>query len=183
MSRLIKSHAAARKAKEHAAQLDFSQNLRDPSVWRAAADLAWLGLGSELTCIAHGALDLLPLVSWRARLTKLLVGGSVDPVQSLLAVGTVGGRILVLGQGPARCDWVVTRAPSIKHLAFRQGSSFLCAIGKLGHAASRCLAADLSVMQTTTTPCMCTTSRGSRMACLSATRPSLCALASCESTM
>lgn len=60
----------------------------------------------------------------------------LDPVQSLLAVGTVQGRLFVFGKPGVQLSWDLGYPSKIRHLAFRAGSGFLVAIGECGPAPS-----------------------------------------------
>ncbi|GAA6012247.1 hypothetical protein JCM8202_003257 [Rhodotorula sphaerocarpa] len=98
-----KFSSKARKASDAVSHLDPTAAFRDPAAWQYA-HLATLGLGMELTQIAY------------------------DPVQSILAVGTQQGRIYVLGKPGVQLAWDTGYPSKIRHLAFRPGSGFLCAI-------------------------------------------------------
>ncbi|GAA6050920.1 hypothetical protein JCM3770_002538 [Rhodotorula araucariae] len=70
----------ARKAAEQVSILDHSQFLRSAQAWQTG-QIAGLGLSGELTAMAY------------------------DPVQSLLAVGTEHGRLVVLGAPGVELSW------------------------------------------------------------------------------
>ncbi|KAM0753508.1 hypothetical protein T439DRAFT_377696 [Meredithblackwellia eburnea MCA 4105] len=96
---MFKSSSAKRAVED----LDFTQLLRDTSEY-AFASLADLGLGAELSALAF------------------------DPVQSLLAVGTSNGQLVVCGGPQVQLSWDLGRPLKVKHLAFRPGSGFLAAV-------------------------------------------------------
>ena len=52
-----------------------------------------------------------------------------DPVQSLLAVGTEHGKLVVLGAPGVELAWDLGLHTKIRHLAFKSGSGFLCVVG------------------------------------------------------
>ncbi|GAA5976856.1 hypothetical protein JCM10908_005652 [Rhodotorula pacifica] len=93
----------ARKAQEAVAGLDATSVLRSAGAWQLG-QLGTLGIGSDLTAIAY------------------------DPVQSLLAVGTEHGRLFVFGKPGVQLSWDLGYPSKIRHLAFRSGSGFLCAV-------------------------------------------------------
>ncbi|BGP46843.1 Lethal(2) giant larvae sro7 [Rhodotorula kratochvilovae] len=93
----------ARKAAEQVGLLDHSQLLRDSQAWQMG-QIAALGLGGELTAMAY------------------------DPVQSLLAVGTEHGRLVVLGAPGVELVWDLGMPTKVRHLAFKCGSGFLCVV-------------------------------------------------------
>ncbi|GAA5906729.1 hypothetical protein JCM8208_006372 [Rhodotorula glutinis] len=92
-----------RKALESASLLDHSQLLRSAQAWQLG-QIASLGLGAELTAMTY------------------------DPVQSLLAVGTEHGKLVVLGAPGVELAWDLGIPTKIRHLAFKSGSGFLCVV-------------------------------------------------------
>ncbi|GAA5967332.1 hypothetical protein JCM11641_000514 [Rhodosporidiobolus odoratus] len=91
----------ARRAQE---AVDFSAELRQRDGGWALGQIASLGIGSELTALAH------------------------DPVQGFLAVGTVRGRVHVFGAPGVQLSWDVGILSKIRHLAFKAGSGFLAVV-------------------------------------------------------
>lgn len=110
----LKSHGSSRRLQQTFDSLFFSQELvRDSSAFRLSAindgnTRALLGYDGELACIAF------------------------DPVQSLLAVGTVSGCIIVYGNEKVpKCTWTIRPSQAIKHLVLKAGTSCVLVIGKI----------------------------------------------------
>ncbi|GAA5828420.1 hypothetical protein JCM11251_006237 [Rhodosporidiobolus azoricus] len=93
----------SRKAQEQVDGLDFTQTLGDRAGW-GLGQISSLGIGAELTAFTY------------------------DPVQSLLAVGTATGGLFVFGKPGVELRWDVGLPNKIRHLAFKAGSGFLCAV-------------------------------------------------------
>jgi hypothetical protein len=141
----------SKKIDQALAGLDFSQSaLREPSTF-SLAQLAELGIGSELTALAYGQYGQL----WGAVRRRTDLRHAVDPVQSLLAVGTEEGRVYVFGSPGVQLSWEAGRG-KIKHLAFRPGSGFIVCVGELRHEKLDETVADGPANQIPRTHCPCT---------------------------
>lgn len=123
----------SRKAVDAVAGLNFTQAAKDPSSY-ILGELRELGLGSELSAFTYGEIivqNRLSLSQQSAAPPADLALNSVDPVQSLLAVGTEHGRLFIFGGPAVELSWDLGIPVKIKHLAFLAGRGFLCIVGEL----------------------------------------------------